>query len=97
LLAFTGILGFAGFWLALPTAVFLNARVARLSADPKVRNVAIIGAAQIIVACNQFYGDMGLFTLQAMYVIAISYAIALRLPTLAGVWNTANARAPAAR
>ena len=26
LLAYTGILGFAGYWLAFPTAVFLNAR-----------------------------------------------------------------------
>jgi O-antigen ligase/polysaccharide polymerase Wzy-like membrane protein len=86
LLAFTGILGFAGFWLALPTAVFLNARVARLSPDKRVRSAATIAAAQLIVSANQLYGDMGIFSLQAMYVIAVSYAIALRLPVLAGVW-----------
>jgi hypothetical protein len=90
LLAFTGTLGFAGFWLAIPTAVFLNARVARLSTDPVARNVAIIGAAQMIVCANQFYGDMGTFFFKPMYVMGISYAIALRLPRSTGVWNAPN-------
>lgn len=86
LLAFTGILGFSGFWLAFPTSVFLNARVALVSRDPKARSVALVGAAQMIVSANQFYGDMGLFTPESMYVLAISYAIALRLPPLSGDW-----------
>ncbi len=90
LLAFTGVVGFAGFWLAIPTAMFLNARVARIGADPKAKNVAIIGAAQLVVCANQLYGDMGLFTFKSMYVIGISYAIALRLPRAAGLWNPAN-------
>jgi hypothetical protein len=87
LLAFTGALGFAGFWLAVPTAVFLNARLARLSSDPVARSVGLIGAAQLIVSANQLYGDMGIFDLKPMYVIAVSYAIALRLPRVAGVWG----------
>lgn len=87
LLAFTGVLGFAGFWMALPTAVFLCARIARLAADSKSRSVAIIGASQLIVCCNQLYGDMGIFFLKPMYVIAVSYAIALRLPVTLGLWD----------
>ncbi len=90
LLAFTGILGFAGFWLAIPTAVFLNARVARLSRDPMARNVAIIGAAQMVVCANQFYGDMGTFFFKPMYVMCVSYAIALRLPRATGLWTNPN-------
>ena len=90
LLAFTGVLGFAGFWLALPTSVFLSARIARASADPKARSAAIIGAAQVIVCLNQLYGDMGIFSLKPMYTIAVSYAMALRLPVNAGVWNSTN-------
>jgi hypothetical protein len=86
LLAFTGVLGFTGFWMAFPTAVFLNARVARLARDPRIRSVATIGAAQMVVSANQFFGDMGLFVPQSMYVIAVSYAMALRLPQQAGVW-----------
>jgi hypothetical protein len=96
LLAFTGVLGFMGFWLAMPTAVFLNARVARLASDPTARSVAIVGVSQAIVSCNQLYGDMGIYLPVAMYVIAVSYAMALRLPMLAGVLTTPPAKAPAA-
>lgn len=95
LLAFTGVLGFAGFWLPIPTAVFLNARMARLATDPKARSVAIIGAAQLVVCANQLYGDMGIFFLKPMYVIALSYGIALRLPIAVGVWNAPGSKAMA--
>jgi|HubBroStandDraft_1064217.scaffolds.fasta_scaffold04194_2 O-antigen ligase/polysaccharide polymerase Wzy-like membrane protein len=94
LLAFTGILGFAGIWLPVPTAVFLNARVARLGTDPRTRNVALVGVAQLIVSANQFYGDIGIFSNQAMYVMAITYAMALRLPIRAGVWGGSAPVAP---
>ena len=47
LLAFTGVVGFAGFWLAIPTAIFLNARVARIAVDPTAKHVGIIGAAPV--------------------------------------------------
>jgi hypothetical protein len=94
-LAFTGALGFIGFWLALPTGVFLNARAARLGTDPKAKSAALIGAAQLVVCANQLYGDMGIFDLKPMYAIAISYALALRIPTIAGVWNAPTTKAPA--
>jgi hypothetical protein len=93
LLAFTGTLGFAGFWLAFPTAMFLNARVARLGNDVAARSAAIVGATQLAVCANQLYGDMGIFSNQTMYVIAVSYAMALRLPRVAGVWNAPNRKA----
>lgn len=93
LLAFTGILGFAGFWLALPTSVFLNARVASMGNHARARNVALIGAAQLVVCANQLYGDMGIRSVQTMYVIAVSYAMALRLPGMAGVWDATNPKA----
>jgi hypothetical protein len=98
-LAFTGIVGFTGFWLAIPTSVFLNTRIARLARDPVARKVGLIGVAQLIVCCNQLYGDMGIFDPPAMYTIAVSYAIAMRLSTRTGVWGPglrpAPARAPA--
>ena len=93
LLAYTGMFGFAGFWLAIPTAVFLNARVARLAKDPKEKSVAIVVVAQMIVSINQLYGDMGIFFLTPMYVIAIAYAVALRLPNTSGVWVAVGAKA----
>jgi hypothetical protein len=92
LLAFTGMFGFAGFWLAIPTAVFLNARVAKLAKTQAERSVATIVTAQMIVSLNQLYGDMGIFFTRPMYVIAVAYAVALRLPRTSGVWDNASAK-----
>jgi hypothetical protein len=92
LLAFTGVVGSAVFWITIATSVFLNARVARLSTDPMTTNVAIIGAAQVVVCANQLYGDMGIFFFKPMYFLGISYAIALRLPRASGVWGTPSKR-----
>jgi hypothetical protein len=87
LLAFTGIIGSSIWWSTIATGVFLNTRVARLSSDPVARSVATIGAAQIVVCGNQLFGDMGIFFLKPMYFLAISYAIAMRLPGATGVWG----------
>jgi hypothetical protein len=95
LLAYTGVLGFVGYWLAFPTAVFLNARLAKLGKTEQVRNVGFVCSTAMIVCGNQMYGDMGIFSLRTMYVLATTYAVALRLPIVTGVWQ-APARAPAA-
>jgi hypothetical protein len=97
LLAFTGALGFAGVWLAIPTAAFLLARVARFGNDTRARTVGIIGAAELLVCGNQLYGDMGIFSAITMYTMAASFAMALRLPVAAGVWGAPKARAPRRR
>lgn len=93
-LAFSGVLGFIGFWLPVPASVFLNARVARVAADPRARSAAIIGVSQLVVCANQLYGDMGIFFLKPMYVIAVSYAMALRLPAITGVLGKPTVKAP---
>jgi hypothetical protein len=84
LLAYSGVLGFSGYWLMFPTAMFLNARVARLGNTPLARNVGLVGVAQLVVCANQYYGDMGLTFLKPVYMASISYAIALRMPILSG-------------
>jgi hypothetical protein len=97
ILAFTGALGFAGFWLAFPTAVFLLARLARQGNTPLARAIGIIGVAQLVVCANQMYGDMGIFFVRSMYVLAAAYAAAMRIPIVTGAWpNPAAARAAAA-
>jgi hypothetical protein len=94
LLAYTGILGFAGYWLAFPTAVFLNARLAKMGKTEQVRNAGFVCSTAMIVCGNQMYGDMGIFSLRTMYVLATTYAVAMKLPIVSGVWQ-APAGAPA--
>ena len=86
LLAFTGCVGFAGYWLMFPTAVFLHARTARLAQRPIDRAAGIMGVATVVVCANQMYGDMGIFSPTTMYVAAVGFGIALRLPAELGVW-----------
>ena len=97
LLAYTGVLGFCGYWLAFPTAMFINARMARLGNNSLARQAGLVGAAQLVVCANQYYGDMGIYYLKGVYMLAFSYAIALRLPIAAGVWPVKGKRRTSAQ
>jgi hypothetical protein len=88
LLAFTGILGFAGYWLPFPTAAFFNARVARLARSQEARNCGAVGVALLVVCANQLYGDMGLFYMKPMYVMSACFAMAIRLPGSSHLWRS---------
>jgi len=86
LLAYTGVLGFCGYWLIYPTAMFVNARLARMGNTPLAREAGVIGATQLLVCAFQYYGDMGIYYPKSVYMLALSYSVALRLPILAGAW-----------
>jgi hypothetical protein len=94
MLGYTGVLGFFGYWLAYPTAMYLNARMARLGSSPLAQQCGIIGAASLIVVANQYYGDMGITYPKPVYVLSLCYALALRMPILVGAWP--GPKAPAA-
>jgi hypothetical protein len=90
LLAFLGMVGFIGFWLRLPVAVFLHSRVARVASRPADRAVGVACVPVVIVCCNQMYGDMGCFSLVTMYMLGAVYAAALRVPIESKTWGTAR-------
>jgi hypothetical protein len=96
--AFTGIVGFVGLWLRIPTAVFAFSRMARLAQRPIERAAGMLGVVGIVICCNQCYGDMGMFAAVPMYTFALIFGAAMRLPVEAGAWTTPSrraARAPA--
>jgi hypothetical protein len=86
MLGYTGVLGFFAYWLAFPTAMYLSARMARQANHPLARQAGIIGAVQLVACANQYYGDMGITYPRSVYMLAMSYAIALRLPVMTGAW-----------
>jgi hypothetical protein len=86
LLGFTGFLGVMGYWLMFPTGVFMHARVARLAKDPLMRSTGLVGVMATITSLNQMFGDMGIFSWIAMYMLSMVWAAAMRLPFEAGVW-----------
>jgi hypothetical protein len=93
LLAYTGIVGFFGYWMTLPVAVYLHARTAKLAARPVDRLIGLVGVMQIVACANQWYGDMGYFAVVSMYILATCFAAALRVPVSAGVWGDQDDRA----
>jgi hypothetical protein len=86
MLGFTGVLGFFGYWLPFPIAMYLNARTARKAQSPVARQAGIVGAVLLIVCANQWFGDMGIRFVKAVYILSLGYALALRLPILVGAW-----------
>jgi hypothetical protein len=86
LLAYTGVLGFSGYWMSFPTAMFLNSRMARLSKAPLARKAGRLAGCSMVICANQFYGDQGIFYVKSIYFLSLAYAVALRLPLSAGVW-----------
>lgn len=90
LLAYTGLVGFFGYWMTLPIAVFLHARTAKSAARPIDRMIGLVGVMQIVACANQWYGDMGYFQVESMYVLATCFAAALRIPIRSGVWSDAG-------
>jgi hypothetical protein len=86
LLAYTGYVGFEGYWMVVPVAAFFHARMARLGARPVDRFVGTVALMQLVACADQWYGDMGSFSAVTMYTLSASLAVALRLPIVAGVW-----------
>jgi hypothetical protein len=89
-LAFLGVVGFTGFWLRVPIAVFLHSRMARLAQTPADRAVGLACVAVVVVCCNQLYGDMGSFSADTQYTLGAIFAAALRLPIESRTWLTAR-------
>ncbi len=86
LFAYTGYLGFLGYWMAFPMAVYFHTRTARLAARPVERLVGAFGVMQIVAVSGQWYGDMGSFSSVTDYTLAACFAAAMRVPAEAGVW-----------
>src|SRR5581483_7295405 len=86
LFAYTGFLGVMGYWMMFVTAVFFHARTARLAIEPRFRSAGLVGVMMTVAVTNQMFGDMGIFQSMNLFMMAISWAAALRIPMEAGVW-----------
>jgi hypothetical protein len=99
LFAYTGYVGFVGFWMVFPMSAFFNARVARQGKRPIDQYMSTVALMQLVSCADQWYGDMGSFSIVTMYTLSSTLAMALRLPITAGVWSNggvARRVAPAA-
>jgi hypothetical protein len=86
LLAYTGILGFIGYWLIFPTSMFVLSRMAGTATVPVLAQTGALGSATLLVCANQYYGDMGIYYVKSVYFLAFCYGLSMRIPILAGSW-----------
>jgi hypothetical protein len=97
LFGFTGYLGMLGFWMVFPVAIFLLARTAFAASDARSRSVGLVGVMASITCLNQMFGDMGIFSWTNMYMLAMIFGAALRVPAESGAWPTARGPLPPAQ
>jgi O-antigen ligase len=94
MLAFCGLVGFAGTWMVFPVSAFLNARTYRVSRNPIVRVAGATGVVQVVVCTNQMFGDMGLIDPTVACIMATGIAAAARLSVSSGAWPQSSRRRP---
>jgi hypothetical protein len=90
ILAFTGLLGFAGILMPVPISVYLNTRTYRTASAPVVRVVAMVSVAEAAICLNQIYGDMGFFSRTTLTILVTGFAAAGRLSVWSGAWPAAG-------
>jgi hypothetical protein len=86
LLAFGGVIGLSGIFLALVVGVFLAARTHRFARSPADRAAALAVIATVAVYLVQAYGDMGLVSWTGAFTLAAALAVAARLAPATGAW-----------
>ncbi len=99
LLAYAGIVGFAGLWMMIPVGIFLAVRGQRFAAAPRDRVAALTALGAIVGYLVHCYGDMGLGTWASVFTVGPAIALAGKIAVANGAWPLrARARgAPAAR
>lgn len=90
LFAYTGYLGFIGYWMNIPMAALFHARVARRAGRITDRFIGMVALFELVACADQWYGDMGSFSELTMFTLASSMAVALRLPISSGIWSNSN-------
>lgn len=85
-LAFTGVVGFAGIWLTFPIVVHACIRLYRAAQSPIARVIAATAISTVAIYGNQVYGDMGLLSPTGSMIMAIAIAAAYRVPVAEGGW-----------
>ena len=88
-LAFSGLIGFAGTCQVFSVATFLLMRAYRVARTPGACTAALVGISALMVCVLEMWGDLGFNGITTNVVTAIGLAGAGRLPALVGAWSEA--------
>jgi len=93
--AYGGLVGFTALWAMLVVGGYLGARSRRFAQTPDERTAAVAVPAVLAIYLAHCYGDMGLGTWTAIFIVAPTLAITAKLAVTTGAWPTARSRAAA--
>lgn len=86
LLAYAGVVGFAGLWMFIPVGVFLAMRARRLAPDPRDQVALMTALGAIVAYLVHCYGDMGLGTWVSVFTVAPAIALIGKIAVASGAW-----------
>jgi hypothetical protein len=86
LLAYAGLIGFAGMWLFIPLGVFFAVRSYRFSTTPRDRSTALATVGILVAYLVHCYGDMGLGTWTSVFTVAPALALVAKQAVATGAW-----------
>jgi len=86
LVAYAGLIGFAGIWLFMPLGVFFAVRSYRFSRTPRDRTAALATVGITVVYFVHCYGDMGLGTWASVFTVAPAFALMAKQAVATGAW-----------
>lgn len=86
LVAFTGWVGFSLLWFPVLLTVLLAVRGYRASRSPTDRAAALTCVATVVVYVNQAWGDMGLGSIESVFLMATAMVVAAKLAVATGAW-----------
>jgi hypothetical protein len=86
LLAFTGTVGFSIIWLFAPVSAYLAARSYPRARDSLEQALSLVSYAVPFVYAAQAFGDMGIQSLKANVLLAVSVTLSARLAVATGAW-----------
>lgn len=81
-----GLVGFTAFWLLLVVTAFFAARSYRFAAAPLDRVAALGALSMVVIVAVQAYGDMGLASWTAIFLLAMSLAVAAKCAVAVGAF-----------
>jgi hypothetical protein len=85
-IAFTGMLGFAGIWQMVVVAVYLHVLVYRNTTQTVPRVASMVCLIGVLVIELQMWGDIGFNHQGVCSLLAVVIGLSARLPMLTGVW-----------
>jgi hypothetical protein len=86
LVAYAGLIGFAGMWLFIPLGVFFAVRSYRFSTTPRDRSTALATVGILVAYLVHCYGDMGLGTWTSVFTVAPALALVAKQAVATGAW-----------